>query len=97
MVTEVGGEITFSEPAVPPGVKLTVTADVDVVEALTTKVAAWPAVTWSATDAMVSTGTGSSASTAVGWAASCDDLVREAVCVAGGPMIRPAVSWSPSW
>ncbi len=39
MVTEVGGVTTFSGPAVPPGVRLTVTADVDVVDALTTKFA----------------------------------------------------------
>ena len=44
-VTEVGGVITFSDPAVPPGVRLTVMAEVDVVDALTTKSAGWPAVT----------------------------------------------------
>ena len=95
-VTEVGGVITFSDPAVPLGVRSTVMAEVDAVDALTTKSAGWPAVTWSATDAMVRVGIGSSASSAIGWAAPRVDRVTEAACVVGGPMISPAVFWSPS-
>lgn len=50
IVAVVGGVTTLSGPAVPPGVRLTVTSEVDVVEALMMKSAGWPAVTWSATD-----------------------------------------------
>lgn len=95
-VTEVGGEITFSEPAVPPGTRFTVMSEVEVAVALIMKSAAWPADTWSATDWMVRVGVGSSTRTARGAVAPLARRTTDAVWVEGGPMIKPAVAWFPS-